>query len=335
MSEVILGSTGIKTDKNGFGALPIQRITKDEAVKLLRQAKEGGITYFDTARAYSDSEEKLGEAFCKDRKDIYIATKTAAKNSDDFWRDLETSLKMLKTDYIDVYQLHMVPKCYGPGDESGLYEALLEAKKKGMIRHIGITAHLIQVAEDIVESGLYETLQFPFNYLSTEREINMVKRCLDKGMGFISMKALSGGLITDARAAYAFQAQYDNVLPIWGIQKESELSEFLSFMDNPPTMSEELASIIDKDKKELSGEFCRGCGYCSPCPQGITIFNCARMSLMLRRAPESAWLNDHWQAEMKKIEKCTGCGTCKKRCPYSLDIPKLLKKNFEDYQTFL
>ena len=154
-------------------------------------------------------------------------------------------------------------------------------------------------------------------------------------MGFICMKALSGGLITRSDAAYAFLAQYDNTLPIWGIQRESELDEFLSYNDNPPTMSDEIKALIDHDREELAGDFCRGCGYCMPCPKGIQINTCARMSLLLRRSPTTNWLSENGQAMMKQIEECIECGLCKTKCPYELDTPNLLKKNYEDYKTFL
>ena len=175
MRQITLGRTGITTPQNAFGALPIQRISKDEAVHLLRKAYDGGMTYFDTARAYSDSEEKVGEAFKGMRDKIFIASKTMARTPEESWEQLETSLKTLGTDYIDVYQLHCVPQCYKPGDGTGMYECLEEAKKQGKIRHIGITAHLIQVAEEIVQSGLYETLQFPFSYLASDREKKLVE----------------------------------------------------------------------------------------------------------------------------------------------------------------
>ena len=204
-----------------------------------------------------------------------------------------------------------------------------------MVRHVGITNHRLKIAWEAIESGLYETLQFPFCYLATEKDIELVKACKEKNMGFIAMKALSGGLITNSAAAYAYLAQYDNVLPIWGIQRESELEEFLSYIENPPVMNEELSAIIEKDRAELLGEFCRGCGYCMPCPVGIEINNAARMSLMLRRAPSKAWLTESWQAKMKLIENCLHCGKCKGKCPYGLDTPTLLEKNYQDYKEIL
>ncbi len=331
MVKVTLGNTGITVEKNAFGALPIQRISTQEAVKLLRKAYDKGVTFFDTARFYTDSEEKLGEAFEGMREKVYIATKTGATDAEGFWKDIHTSLKNLRTGYIDIYQFHNPAFCPKPGDGSGLYEAMLEAREKGMVRHIGITNHRLSVAHEAVESGLYETLQFPFCYLATEKDVELVEKCREAGMGFIAMKALSGGLITDSAAAYAFLAQYGHVLPIWGVQRESELDEFLSYIENPPAMNEELAAVIAKDREELLGDFCRGCGYCMPCPVGIEINNCARMSLLIRRSPSAAQLTPQAQEKMKKIESCLHCGRCKSKCPYGLDTPVLLEKNYKDY----
>ncbi len=266
---------------------------------------------------------------------MIIATKTGATTAEGFWKDIEVSLRNLQTDYIDLYQFHNPAFCPKPGDGSGLYEAMLEAKEKGMVRHIGITNHRLNIAMEAIESGLYETLQFPFCYLATEKDLELVEACKKADMGFIAMKALSGGLITNSAAAYAYLAQFDNVLPIWGVQRESELDEFLSYIENPPVMTEEIKALIEKDRGELLGEFCRGCGYCMPCPTGIEINNSARMSLMLRRAPSEAWLTPAWQEKMKLIEKCLHCGKCKSKCPYGLDTPALLEKNYRDYQEIL
>ena len=215
------------------------------------------------------------------------------------------------------------------------YEAMQEAKAKGMIRHIGITNHRLTVAHEAIDSGLYETLQFPFSYISGEQELELVNKCKAANMGFIAMKGLSGGLITNSAAAYAFEAQYDGVLPIWGVQREKELDEFLSYIDNPPHMTGEIKAVIDHDRAELCGEFCRGCGYCMPCPAGIEINNCARMSLLLRRSPSAEHLSPAGQAKMKKIEGCLHCNQCKAKCPYGLDTPALLARNYEDYKRVL
>ena len=334
MKNITLGKTGITTPQNAFGALPIQRTDKDTAVKLLRRAYDGGMTFFDTARAYSDSEEKLGEAFEGMRDRIYITSKTMATTPEGFRKDLDTTLRNLKTDHVDIYQFHCVNRCYAPGDGTGMYEAMLEARDQGKVLHMGITAHKIGIAEEIVASGLYETLQFPFSYLATDRDIALVRACDAADIGFIAMKGLSGGLLTNSAACMAFMSEY-NVLPIWGVQRESELEEWLSFFENEPVMTDELRSVIEKDRAELLGDFCRGCGYCSPCTVGIVINQCARMSQMIRRSPSAGWLSENWQAEMMKIEKCINCGACLKRCPYELDIPRLLRKNLDDYKSIL
>jgi len=336
MRNITLGTTGISVPQNGFGVLPIQRVDFETAKTILEKAYKGGIKYYDTARAYSDSEEKIGYAFDGyDRKSYYLATKTGSSTPEEFWKHLETSLKNLRTDYIDVYQFHCANQVFKPNDGTGMYEAMLEAKNKGLIKHIGITSHKWKVALEAIESGLYETVQFPFSYLASDIEINLVNKCKEYNVGFIAMKGLAGGVINNSKAAMAYIYSYDNVLPIWGIQKETELDEWLSYMDNTPVLDDELKAFIEKDKKELAGDFCRACGYCMPCPQGILINNCARMKYMVRRAPTKAWTNDYWQAEMKKIETCLHCYNCASKCPYGLDTPKLLEENYLDYQNII
>ncbi|MBQ3112727.1 MAG: aldo/keto reductase [Firmicutes bacterium] len=335
MAKVTLGSTGITVEQNAFGALPIQRTPMEDAVRILRKAYDGGMRFFDTSRAYTDSEAKIGAALADVRGDIFIATKTRALTPEQFWADLEKSLETLRTDYIDIYQFHLAKQCFRPDDGTGLYECMVEAKKQGKIRHIGITCHKMSVAHEAIESGLYETVQYPFSYLSSDKDIEIVNKAKEHNMGFIAMKSLSGGLITNSAAAYAWASQFDNLVPIWGIQHEHELDEFLSYFAAPPTMTDEIKALIDADRAELDGEFCRGCGYCCPCPAGIVIYDCARMSLMIRRSPSAALMSEAAQEKMAKIEGCLNCGKCKSKCPYGLDIPNLLKKNLEDYKKII
>lgn len=332
---VKLGSTGIVSPKNAFGALPVQRVSDDYAVMLLRKAYDNGITFFDTARMYTDSERKIGLALSDVREKICIATKTGATTVEGFESDLADSLKCLRADYIDIYQFHNLPFCPKPGDGTGLYEAMLKAQAEGKIKHIGFTNHRPSVAEEAVLSGLYETLQFPFCYLATETDMRLVNLCKERNVGFIAMKGLSGGLLTNSAAAYAWMAEYDNVLPIWGIQRESELDEFLAYNNDPPSMSGDIKALIEKDRKELLGSFCRACGYCMPCPVGIVINNCARMSQLIRRSPSAQWLSESSKAMMLNIENCIECGSCSSKCPYGLDTPKLLKQNLKDYINIL
>lgn len=335
METVTLGRTGITVNKNGFGALPVQRVSMEEAKQILRKAYEQGINFFDTARAYSDSEEKIGNALSDVRHQIIIATKTAANTVEAFWKDLEQSLALLKTDYIDIYQFHNPDFCPKPNDGTGLYEAMQEAKAQGKIRHIGLTNHRLHIAKEAIESGLYDTIQFPFSYLASPKDEELVHLAKKHQVGFICMKALSGGLITRSDAAYAYLDQFDHVLPIWGVQKETELDEFIGYQEHPPKMTDEIQALIAHDREVLAGDFCRGCGYCMPCPMNIEINTCARMSLLLRRAPSQEWLSEKWQLQMAKIDTCLNCGKCMSKCPYHLNTPELLKKNYEDYKTFL
>ncbi len=332
---VTLGKTGIKSPKNAFGALPIQRVCEDDAVMLLKKAYNAGVTFYDTARFYTDSERKIGLAFSSMRENIHIATKTMATTVEGFRKDLEKSLSELNTNYVDLYQFHNPAFCPKPNDGTGLYEAMLEAKEQGKIKHIGITNHRLHIAKEAVESGLYETLQFPLSYLASKKDEELVELCKKHNVGFIAMKGMSGGLITNSKVAYAYMMQFNNVLPIWGVQKETELNEFLSYGKNPPKMTEEIKEIIEKDRNELAGNFCRGCGYCMPCPVGIEINNCARMIQMIRRSPSEAWLTEESQKKMLNIENCIECGQCKAKCPYGLDTPNLLKANLEDYKNIL
>ena len=327
-----LGRTNLEVNKKGFGALPIQRRDEKDSIEILKTAYDNGIDFYDTARFYTDSESKLGKAFEDVRENIYIATKTGMETPEEFWKDLETSINELKTDYIDLYQFHNISFC--PKEDDELYQAMLEAKSQGLINNIGITTHKIAIAHEALDCGLYETLQYPFSYLSSDEELQLVEKCRQLDVGFIAMKAMGGGLIKNSKASFAFLNQFDNVLPIWGIQKLEELNEFLSYDDNT-ILTDELKADIEKDKKELGENFCRGCGYCMPCPEEINVSLCARMSLWIRRFPTEPNMDERTQEIMKKTLDCTQCYSCVDKCPYDLDIPQLLKENYEDYMNVL
>jgi aryl-alcohol dehydrogenase-like predicted oxidoreductase len=331
MEYTVLGRTNLKVSRSGFGALPIQRVSFDEAERLLLSAFDAGINFFDTARAYTDSEEKMGRVVPKIRSQIIIATKTMGASPEKLTEDLETSLRSLKTDYVDIYQLHNPPEV--PKEGSPIYEALRAAKKAGKIRFISITAHKLTNAVEAAESGLYDTVQYPLSALSDERELDLARKFPD--LGIIAMKAMCGGLLKSAAPSMAYLRRFPNVVPIWGFQAASELNEVIALEKNPPPLDEAMSAEIAAIRAELSGDFCRGCGYCKPCPREIIIDWCARMPLLLRRAPWRNFTNEHWRGEMAKIESCTGCGACKARCPYELDTPKLLADALADFKEFL
>jgi len=325
------GKTGLMVSRTGFGCIPIQRIPYEDSTALLRHAYENGITLFDTANSYTTSEERIGIALHDVRDKIVICTKSAPLSPEKVTQNIENSLKMLQTDYIDVFQVHNPSFVPYPDQENGLYNCLLKAKKQGKIRHIGITQHNKNLAKEAVLSGLYDTLQYPCSYLSSDEELSLVDLCREHDIGFLAMKGLCGGLLTNAKAAFAFLRQFDNVFPIWGIQKMAELDEFLSYEANPPSLDSVMRNTIDADKKELSGNFCRCCGYCLPCSVGIPINNAARISFLLGRAVKEHFLTPEWQEKMRLIDSCTNCGQCKKKCPFGIDVPSLLKQQQREY----
>jgi len=317
--------------RTGFGCIPIQRIPYEDSTTLLRYAYDHGINLFDTANSYSTSEERIGIALHHVRDKIVICTKSSALPPEKLMQNIENSLKMLKTDYIDVFQVHNPPFVPYPDEENGIYNCLLKAKEQGKIRHIGITQHSKDLAKEAVLSGLYETLQYPFSYLSSDEEHSIVELCRKNDVGFLAMKGLCGGLLTNAKAAFTFLRQFENVFPIWGIQKMHELEEFLSYEANPPLLDSVMRNVIETDKAELSGNFCRCCGYCLPCTVGIPINNAARITFLLGRAVKENFLTPKWQNNMKLIDSCSNCGHCNDKCPFGLDVPPLLKKQQKEY----
>lgn len=332
MKTVLLGQTNLAVTKPAFGALPIQRRETDDAVGILRRAYEGGIRYFDTANAYTDSEEKIGLALADVRENIVISTKSQGRDYDTVYRHIQTSLERMKTSYIDLFQFHLVSNW--EEIDSGAYDAALEAKKQGYIRHIGVTSHSLPFAMEMAKSGRFETMQYPLSYLSSPEEFDLVRLCRERNMGYIAMKALAGGLLSNARAVYAFMGQQEGVVPIYGIQTMEELEQWLALAAEEPEMDDELQAVIDADRAQLSGQFCRSCGYCMPCPQGIEIRNCARMDMLIRRSPWRPYFTPEWQEKMNRIDTCLECGQCSRRCPYHLDTPKVLKYMLKDYREF-
>ena len=334
MKNVVLGRSGLVATKPALGCLPLQRCDKDYAVRLIRAAYDGGIRFFDTANAYADSEEKLGIALHDVRDSVVIATKSAARDKAGVLKHIENSRKMLQTDTIDLFQFHQVPEMPDPEDPDGAYAGALEAKARGWIGHIGVTSHRVGVIEQCIDSGYFETVQFPFSYISAERDLALAEKAKAANVGYLAMKGLAGGLLTNARVCHAFMNRYDNVVPIWGMQRLEELEQWLAVAEEDPVLDAEMEAFIAREREELSGSFCRSCGYCMPCPVGIEIRNCARMNMLLRRSPWQQYMTDEWYAKMHQIENCIGCRSCASKCPYQLDTPNLLKYMLKDYDEF-
>ncbi len=334
MDKIRLGKTELMVSRTSFGALPIQRVDFETAKAILLRAYEAGINYFDTAHGYSDSEEKIGYALSDVRENIVISTKIFATDYNGAMEQLKLSLRRLKTDYVDIIQFHNPAVLPDPNDPDGAYRAMVEAKAQGMVRHIGITNHRLALARQAIASGNFETLQFPFSYLSTPQELELVELCREADMGFICMKALCGGLLTNARAVRAYFARHPDVVPIYGIQRMEELEQWLALEARVPEWDDEIAAVIEKDRRELAGEFCRGCGYCLPCTAGIDIPTAGRMKMLLRRSPYQGFMTKEFYAKMHKIDDCVECGKCRSKCPYGLDTPAILKYMLRDFDEF-
>lgn len=335
METIRLGRTGLAVGRTAFGAIPIQRIGFDEAAALLRRAMAGGVNFFDTARGYSDSEAKIGQALSGARDRVILATKTAAADKAGVLRDLRRSLEELQTDHVDILQLHNPAELPDPADGESAYAGLLEARRRGKVRFVGITSHRLANALAAAASGLYDTVQYPLSAISSEADLALIDVCRRNDVGLIAMKPLCGGLLTSARSAFAFLRQFDNVVPIWGVQRMGELEELLALEEAPPALDASTRAAIRKDRAELAGQFCRACGYCLPCPADIPIPTAARMTYLMRRAPAAQFTTEEWRAKMRRIEDCTQCRQCADRCPYQLDTPALLRRMYEDYQAYL
>jgi aryl-alcohol dehydrogenase-like predicted oxidoreductase len=329
MNTMKLGKTDLKVSRTGFGALPIQRCSGGEATEILRRAYAEGINFFDTARVYTDSEEKIGNALHDVRHEIFIASKTMSTDPDFVRKDLELSLRLLRTDYLDLYQFH---NHFPEPEIIDLVQGLI---REGKIRHMGITLHKRDIAFDAVKSGLFETLQFPFSGLSDDEDIRLVRACEAAEMGFIAMKGLSGGLIRDIEANFAFIRQMGSVLPIWGIQRMEELEQFIELENSDIAYTEVHQQALSQERAELGDHFCRGCGYCLPCPAKIDLAIATRINLFIQRSPYRPLISRQWQEKMACVEQCTDCRACAERCPYGLKPYELVREQFTVYREFV
>lgn len=336
MHTTILGRTGLAVSRTAFGVLPIQRVDFDTARTILRRAVDAGINFFDTASGYSDSEEKIGYAIADRRDEVFLATKcSGAKDRAGVLELVERSVARMKTDHVDLLQLHNPASLPDPDDPESTYSGLLEAKKRGLTRFIGITNHSRETAAAAVETGLFDTLQFPLSAISAPEDFALADRCSELDVGFIAMKALCGGLLANAKLAFAGLREHTHVVPIWGIQRMEELEEFIALEASPPELTDALREEISREAQELSGDFCRGCGYCLPCPADIPIPMAARIGLLVHRMPGERFREPEWQERLARVENCIECGDCRDRCPYGLDTPNLLKRQRAKYLEWL
>jgi len=333
MEYRMLGKTGLKISRLGFGGIPIQRIDAAGTRELVLQMKAVGINYIDTARGYTVSEEYLGEALEGIREDFIIATKSMARTREAMAADIEISLKNLRTDYIDLYQIHnpslaQLEQVMAPG---GALEALLEAKAAGKIGHIGLTAHAIEVFEKALDLPWVETFMFPYNIVESQGE-ELIRSCAEKNIGFIVMKPLAGGAIEDATLALRYCLANPAVsVVIPGMAEEKELQQNLTAANNAAPLSEDELNKVAAIRKELGTQFCRRCNYCQPCAVGINISGAFLFQGYLARYGLADWARGRYATLPVKASACIGCGACENRCPYNLPIRQMLKKVAADF----
>ena len=337
VKEKILGRTGLNVKTLGFGGIPIQRVSEKETIEVVRRCYELGMNYYDTARAYTVSEERIGKALEDVRDEVILATKSGQRTAEGVEKELEISLKNLRTDYIDVYQLHNVTyqeqwdQVRGPG---GAMEAMNKAKEEGKIKHISVTSHNPDLSIDLVKSGLFETLLIPFNYLTPKPAEELLPLCRRLNVGTIIMKPFGGGAFSNANTALKYVFNDPNTdLVIPGVLSLAEVEENWNVWQGDLSLTPEEHMLIERDKVELGSQFCRGCNYCQPCPQGIDIsFLLRAEKQMLRRM---GWSDSRAESVAKAIVKgktCLKCGECESRCPYELPIRELLPKTMESLQ---
>ena len=331
MEYRVLGKTGLKISRMGFGGIPIQKIDGEGTKQLMHRLMDAGINYIDTARGYTVSEEYLGYALEGIREHFVLATKSMARDKAGMAKDIDISLRNLRTDYIDLYQIHNpnaagLEQVVAPG---GALEALIEAREAGKIGHIGITLHSVELFERCLELDWVETIMFPYNIVETQGE-EMIRCCADKNIGFICMKPLAGGAIEDATLAMRYIAANDHVtVVIPGMAEEKEIDQNIAAVEDPTPLSAEELAKIDSIRNTLGTQFCRRCNYCAPCAVGINIPMVLLVEGYLSRYGLSDWAAQRYAGMDKKASDCIECGLCETRCPYQLPIRQLLKNAAE------
>lgn len=334
MRYIPLGKTGLTVSEVGFGAIPIIRLDEDAAVDVLRRAYESGITLYDTANAYRDSEKKIGRALGDVRNKVILATKTTRRDAPGAVEQLENSLRMMKTDHIDIYQLHQIAQekdmdsVTGPG---GVMEAVVKAKEQGKIGYIGVTSHNLAMAIKLVKTGLFSTVQFPFNFIEDAAKDKLHIAARKRGMGIFAMKPFAGGMIDNARVAFKFLREHPDVIAIPGFDSPEKVDEVVSFYQRPNTVTEEDLDLMKKYRLELGKQFCRRCEYCQPCPQGVMITTAMGYKVLAARMSPKVSV-EFSKIPMESVSLCTECRECVDRCPYELPIPDILKVHYDLYE---
>lgn len=333
MEYRILGKTGLKISRLGFGGIPIQRINAEGTRALMLALKEAGVNYIDSARSYTVSESYLGQALEGIREHFVLATKSMSRDKEGMQKDIDISLENFRTDYIDLYQIHNptpadLEKVVAPG---GALEALQEAKAAGKIGHLGVTAHTLEIFEKALELDWVETIMFPYNIVESQGE-QLMRRCTQKNIGFICMKPLAGGAIEDATLALRYIAGNDDVtVVIPGMAEEKEIAQNVAAVCDRSPLSEEEDAQLQAIRDTLGTQFCRRCNYCAPCTAGISIYSVFLLDGYLSRYGLADWAKARYDSMAKNASDCIACGICETRCPYNLPIRDMMKKAAEKF----
>lgn len=335
MEKIRLGRTEMMVSKLGFGGIPIQRVYEEEAVAVVKRCLELGINFLDTANGYSTSEERIGKAISGRRERVFLATKTGARTREDVEKHLQQSLKQLGVEYIDLYQFHGVsdPKHLEMVLASdGLMTVVEEAKKAGVVKHIGVTSHSMDIAKEAVKSDRFETIMFPFNFITCEAVDELIPLAREHDVGFIAMKPLAGGMLDNVTIAFKYLFQFLDIIPIPGIEKIEEIEEIAQVLEGPLQMTRAEQQEMQRLIKELGTRFCRRCNYCQPCTEEIPISMVMTSSSFFKRLPEERFFSGMFAGAIEKAVNCTECGECEARCPYHLPIREIMAEQLKWFQ---
>jgi len=336
MRTIRLGKTGLEVSRIGFGGIPIMRLAEDEAIKVVQRCLDLGVTFLDTANGYGTSEERIGKAIAGRREQVVIATKTGARDRATAQEHLDLSLKRLDTDYIDLWQFHNLStfeayeQALGP---NGAMEAAQEALRAGKIRHIGITSHSMDVALKAVPSGHFETVQFPFNFVTNEAATELIPLARKHDVGFISMKPMAGGLLDNAVLAIKYLLQFDSIVPDPGIERIEEIEEIVGIVQGPWELTSQEQRELERIRAEVGTRFCRRCDYCQPCPEGVSISQIMVLRSFYKRLPAERLFTGWIAQAAESAENCIECGECEEKCPYHLPIREMIVENVKFYES--
>ena len=337
MEQIRLGKNNLKVTRLGFGGIPIQRVSEEDAIAVVKSVVDSGITFIDTAHGYTTSEERIGKAIAGQRDKVILATKSPSRTGDGVRGDLKLSLEHLQTDYIDLYQLHGVSDSeklkavLAPGGPLAVAE---KAKSDGVVKHIGVSTHSMDIAKELVKMDFVETLMFPFNFMAHEAADELLDLARENDVGFIAMKPLAGGVLGYVNLAMKYLCQFSDVEILVGMEQISEIEELISIVDNPPTITAAELQEIEKLREEMGTKFCRRCNYCQPCQQEVPISSIMIFPSMLKRFTTAQLYENETgtRGMMERAEKCIQCGECEERCPYHLPIREMMTEHLALYK---